>query len=103
MLIAFCLLWLSSSYIAPIFEQLMVLEIVAFYGEKYVADEAIEFGILHIMGIIPFYSEVAIVPKIGTANGVVVSDGASERTYNQRYSIFCLAILYLEYKGVILE
>ena len=37
-----------------------------------------------VMGIIPFYSEVAIVPKIGTANGVVVSDGASERTYNQR-------------------
>ena len=41
-------------------------------------------GMYPVLGIIPFYSEVAIVPKIGTANGVVVSDGASERTYNQR-------------------
>ncbi|MDD6308941.1 MAG: hypothetical protein PUB07_06300 [Clostridia bacterium] len=37
-----------------------------------------------VMGIIPFYSEVAVIPSLGTVNGVVVADGASERTRNQR-------------------
>ncbi|MBE6656708.1 MAG: hypothetical protein E7609_07610 [Ruminococcaceae bacterium] len=37
-----------------------------------------------VMGIIPFYSEVAVIPSLGTVNGVVVADGASERTHNQR-------------------
>lgn len=37
-----------------------------------------------VMGIIPFYSEVAVIPALGTVDGVVVADGASERTRNQR-------------------
>lgn len=37
-----------------------------------------------VMGIIPFYSEVAVIPALGTVNGVVIADGASERTRNQR-------------------
>lgn len=37
-----------------------------------------------VMGIIPFYSEVAVIPSFNTVNGVVVADGASERTHNQR-------------------
>ncbi len=37
-----------------------------------------------VMGIIPFYSEVAVIPSFDTVNGVVVADGASERTRNQR-------------------
>ena len=37
-----------------------------------------------VMGIIPFYSEVAVIPSLGTVNGTVVADGASERTHNQR-------------------
>ncbi len=37
-----------------------------------------------VMGIIPFYSEVAVIPALGTVDGVVVADGASERTHNQR-------------------
>ncbi|MBE7025065.1 MAG: hypothetical protein E7408_03305 [Ruminococcaceae bacterium] len=37
-----------------------------------------------VMGIIPFYSEVAVIPSLGTVNGTVVADGASERTRNQR-------------------
>ncbi len=41
-------------------------------------------GMYPVMGIIPFYSEVAIVPKLGSVNGTVVSDGASERAYHQR-------------------
>ena len=48
---------------------------------------AVEKGldaIYPVMGIIPFYSEVAVIPSLGTVNGVVVADGASERTHNQR-------------------
>ena len=41
-------------------------------------------GMYPVEGIIPFYSEVAVIPSIGSANGVVVADGASERAYNQR-------------------
>ncbi len=37
-----------------------------------------------VMGIIPFYSEVAVIPALGTVDGVVIADGASERTRNQR-------------------
>ncbi len=37
-----------------------------------------------VMGIIPFYSEVAVIPSLGTVNGTVIADGASERTRNQR-------------------
>lgn len=41
-------------------------------------------GMYPVMAIIPFYCEVAIVPALGTVNGVVVSDGASEFAYGQR-------------------
>ena len=41
-------------------------------------------AIYPVMGIIPFYSEVAVIPSFNTVNGVVVADGASERTHNQR-------------------
>ncbi len=41
-------------------------------------------GMYPVLGIVPFYSEVAIVPSLGTVNGTVVADGASERAYNQR-------------------
>ena len=41
-------------------------------------------AIYPVLGIIPFYSEVAVIPSLGTVNGVVVADGASERTHNQR-------------------
>ena len=37
-----------------------------------------------VLGIIPFYSEVAVIPSLQTVTGVVVADGASERTHNQR-------------------
>jgi len=37
-----------------------------------------------VMAIIPFYSEVAVIPAAGTVNGVVVADGASEFAYGQR-------------------
>lgn len=41
-------------------------------------------GMYPVNGIIPFYSEVAIVPSLGSVNGVAVIDGASERAYGQR-------------------
>lgn len=41
-------------------------------------------GMYPVMAIIPFYSEVAIVPALGTVNGVVMADGASEYAYGQR-------------------
>ncbi len=37
-----------------------------------------------VTGIIPFYSEVAVVPSLGTVNGVVIADGASKRSRTQR-------------------
>ena len=37
-----------------------------------------------VMAIIPFYAEVAVIPSLGTVNGVVVADGASEFAYEQR-------------------
>lgn len=41
-------------------------------------------GMYPVMGIIPFYAEVAIVPAMGTVHGTVVADGASEFAYGQR-------------------
>ena len=41
-------------------------------------------GMYPVNGIIPFYSEVAIVPSLGSVNGVAVIDGASENAYGQR-------------------
>jgi hypothetical protein len=41
-------------------------------------------GMYPVMTIIPFYAEIAIVPKIGDMSGVVVADGASEYAYSQR-------------------
>lgn len=41
-------------------------------------------GMYPVMGIIPFYGEVAIVPAAGTVNGVFVADGASEFAYHHR-------------------
>lgn len=41
-------------------------------------------GMYPVNGIIPFYSEVAIVPCLGSVDGVAVIDGASERAYGQR-------------------
>lgn len=38
-------------------------------------------GMYPVLGILPFYSEVAIVPSMGSVNGVVVADGATERAY----------------------
>lgn len=55
MFVAFCLLWVSSKYVAPIFEQLMAVESVAFYGEKYIADDGAQFGIRQILSFIPFF------------------------------------------------
>lgn len=40
-------------------------------------------GMYPVNGIIPFYSEVAIVPCLGSVTGVAVIDGASECAYNQ--------------------
>ena len=41
-------------------------------------------GMYPVMAILPFYAEVAIVPALGTVNGVVYADGASEFAYGQR-------------------
>ena len=41
-------------------------------------------GMYPVMGIIPFYAEVAIVPSFNSVNGVVIADGASEFAYGQR-------------------
>lgn len=41
-------------------------------------------GMYPVNGIIPFYSEVAIVPSLGTVNGVAVNDGGTERAYGQK-------------------
>lgn len=41
-------------------------------------------GMYPVMNILPFYGEVAIVPALGTVNGTVVSDGASEFAYAHR-------------------
>lgn len=55
MFVAFCLLWVSSNYIAPILEQLMALEAVAFYGEKYITDDSAQFGVRQMLSFIPFF------------------------------------------------
>ncbi len=36
-------------------------------------------SIYDVLSLVPFYSEVAVVPKIGTVNGTAVIDGASQR------------------------
>ena len=36
-------------------------------------------SIYDVLSLVPFYSEVAVVPKIGTVNGIAVIDGASQR------------------------
>lgn len=41
-------------------------------------------GMYPVMGILPFYAEVAIVPAFDSVNGVVIADGASEFAYAQR-------------------
>ena len=41
-------------------------------------------GMYPVMGIIPFYGEVAVVPAMGTVNGVFVADGGSEYAYHHR-------------------
>lgn len=41
-------------------------------------------GMYPVMNILPFYGEVAIVPAMGTVNGVFVADGASEFAYHHR-------------------
>ena len=41
-------------------------------------------GMYPVMGIVPFYAEVAIVPSMGSVSGIVVADGASEFAYAQR-------------------
>lgn len=40
-------------------------------------------GMYPVLGIIPFYSEVAVVPGYNSVNGVVIADGASEKAYDQ--------------------
>jgi len=37
-----------------------------------------------VMAIIPFYAEVALIPGLGSVNGTVIADGASECAYGQR-------------------
>lgn len=49
----------------------------------YVKVGSVPDGMYPVMGIIPFYSEVAIVPSFHSAHGIVMADGASERMYNQ--------------------
>lgn len=41
-------------------------------------------GMYPVLGIIPFYAEVAVIPKFGCFNGVVVVDGASQCAWAQR-------------------
>lgn len=41
-------------------------------------------GMYPVMGIVPFYGEVAIVPSMGSVSGTVIADGASECAYGQR-------------------
>ena len=36
-------------------------------------------SIYDVLSLVPFYSEVAIVPKVGTVSGVAIIDGASQR------------------------
>ncbi len=41
-------------------------------------------GMYPVMAIIPFYSEIAIIPSINSVNGIAVIDGASQCAYDQR-------------------
>ena len=52
---AFCLLWVSSRFVAPIFENLMAIDAFAFYGEKYIDDDSLHFGIRQILSLIPYF------------------------------------------------
>jgi len=51
--------------------------------DLYVKVGEVPDGMYPVMGIIPFYSEVAIVPSFHSVHGVVIADGATERAYNQ--------------------
>ncbi len=53
-------------------------------GTDLTCDVSSPDGMYPVLGIIPFYSEVAIVPAIGSVDGEAVIDGASERAYHQR-------------------
>lgn len=53
-------------------------------GTNLTCDVSAPDGMYPVVGIIPFYSEVAIVPAIGSVDGVAIIDGASERAYHQR-------------------
>ena len=53
-------------------------------GTDLTCDVSAPDGMYPVLGIIPFYSEVAIVPAIGSVSGTAVIDGASERAYHQR-------------------
>ena len=60
------------------------LRITTERGTELICDMSAPDGMYPVVGIIPFYSEVAIVPSIGSVDGVAVIDGASERAYSQR-------------------
>lgn len=60
------------------------LHITTKRGTDLTCDISAPDGMYPVLGIIPFYSEVAIVPAIGSVDGTAVIDGASERAYSQR-------------------
>ncbi|MDD4099074.1 MAG: hypothetical protein PHC30_09905 [Lentisphaeria bacterium] len=41
-------------------------------------------GMYPVLGILPFYAEVAVIPKLGCFNGVLMVDGASQCAWAQR-------------------
>ena len=48
-------------------------------------------NVYDVLSLVPFYSEVAIVPKVGTVSGKVVIDGASQRNVRpQTYARRCV-------------
>ncbi len=60
------------------------LHITTARGADLKCDLSAPDGMYPVLGIIPFYAEVAIVPAIGSVSGTAVIDGASERAYSQR-------------------
>ena len=61
------------------------LRITTRRGTDITCDLSMGFdGMYPVNGIIPFYSEVATVPSLGTVNGVAVVDGGSERANGQK-------------------
>lgn len=65
-------------------KQAKELHIITERGTDLWCDISAPDGMYPVLGIIPFYAEVAIVPTIGSVSGTAVIDGASERAYNQR-------------------